>query len=92
MAACVKVDDTTVGVEAGVNAGMWAVGVAATGNLVGLGAEELARLPQDARRTLVNAARAKLIAAGAHLVVDSIAALPAALETIEAALRRGESP
>ena len=43
VAACVKVDDTPAGVEAGRNAGMWAVGVAMTGNQVGLDSQRLAQ-------------------------------------------------
>ena len=35
-AACVKVDDTLPGIEEGLNAGMWTVAVALTGNGMGL--------------------------------------------------------
>lgn len=92
MASVIKVDDTTVGVEAGVNAGAWAVGVAASGNLVGLSADELAALPQEQRQQRIDAARTRLLDAGAHLVIDTVADLPAALDAIEAALDRGERP
>ena len=92
MAAIVKVDDTTVGVEAGVNAGAWAVGVAASGNLVGLSRDELAALPDEDRTGRVAAAREALFAAGAHLVVDTVADLPNALGAIETALAQGERP
>ncbi|MCA9233948.1 MAG: phosphonoacetaldehyde hydrolase [Planctomycetales bacterium] len=92
MAAIVKVDDTTVGVEAGVNAGAWAVGVAASGNLVGLSRDELAALTDDDRAGRVAAARAALFEAGAHLVVDTVADLPDALGAIETALAQGERP
>lgn len=34
--ACVKVDDTVPGVEEGLNAGMWTIGLAVSGNEVGL--------------------------------------------------------
>ena len=44
MEAGVKVDDTTVGIEAGLNAGMWTVGIARSGNLVGLSEDELNQL------------------------------------------------
>jgi phosphonoacetaldehyde hydrolase len=36
VAACVKVDDTVPGVEEGLNAGMWTVGLAMSGNEIGL--------------------------------------------------------
>ncbi len=40
LSACVKVDDTIPGILEGLNAGMWTVGVAASGNEMGLGREE----------------------------------------------------
>ncbi|MEM9658549.1 MAG: phosphonoacetaldehyde hydrolase, partial [Planctomycetota bacterium] len=80
----VKVDDTVVGIEAGLNAGCWTVGVSAAGNLVGLSEAELAALSQDEREMKVAAAEAAFYAAGAHLVIESIADLPAAIDEIEA--------
>ena len=46
-AACVKVDDTLPGIEEGLNAGMWTVAVALTGNEMGLAVEELTALSED---------------------------------------------
>ena len=88
--ACVKVGDTPVDVQAGRVAGMWSVGVAATGNEVGLSEAELAAHPNA--QALVEAARAKLMAAGAHLVIDSVAQMQEALQTLEARLQQGERP
>ncbi len=81
--ACVKVDDTEVGIAEGRAAGMWTVGVAASGNEIGLTVEELAALDPAERETRLARARAKLLAAGAHVVVDSVADLPGALEKLE---------
>lgn len=80
--ACVKVDDTPVGVAEGRNAGMWVVGVAASGNEVGLDAEALAALAPAERETRVNRARDRLTAAGAHVVIDTVADLAEALARI----------
>ena len=44
MSDVVVVDDTPVGIEAGLNAGAWTVAVTRTGNSLGLSAEELARI------------------------------------------------
>ncbi len=77
--ACVKVDDTEVGISEGLAAGMWTVGVAASGNEIGLTAEELAALDPAEREEKLARARAKLIAAGAHVVIDSVADLPDAI-------------
>jgi phosphonoacetaldehyde hydrolase len=90
--AIVAVDDTTVGIEAGLNAGMWTVGVAKSGNLVGLSLAELNRLSPAEQQTRVVAAKRKLDATGAHFVVDSVADLPSVLDTIEAELRDGATP
>ena len=82
--ACVKVDDAPVGMAEARNAGTWAVGVAASGNGVGLDAVSLAALPPADREARISAARAALLAAGAHLVIDSVADLPGAIAQIEA--------
>ena len=82
--AVIKLDDTPPGIGEGRAAGTWAVGVALTGNIAGLSAEELAALR--------NRAAAELTAAGAHLVIDSVADLPAAVAVIEARLARAERP
>jgi len=81
--AVVTVDDTTVGIEAARNAGTWAVGIAATGNVVGLDQDAFESLPDAERTQRVAAARATLHNAGAHLVIDSIAELPEAVRRIE---------
>jgi phosphonoacetaldehyde hydrolase len=92
MEALVKVDDTTVGIEAGLNAGMWTVGISRSGNLVGLSEEELDRLTPAEQAQRVAAAEAQLYRCGAHLVVNSIAELPSALDEISEQLARGERP
>jgi phosphonoacetaldehyde hydrolase len=81
--ACVKVDDAAVGIAEGRSAGVWTIGIAASGNGVGLSAEALAALPAEERADRIAAARAALEAAGAHLVIDTVADLPAALATLK---------
>jgi phosphonoacetaldehyde hydrolase len=90
--AVVKLDDTPPGIGEGRAAGTWAVGVALSGNIAGLAAEELAALPAAERDALRARAAAELAAAGAHRVIDSIAELPVAIAEIEARLGRGETP
>jgi phosphonoacetaldehyde hydrolase len=77
--ACVKVDDAAVGIAEGRGAGVWTIGIAASGNSVGLSAEDFAALSAEDRATRVDAARQDLAAAGAHLVIDTVADLPQAL-------------
>ncbi|MDR3516319.1 MAG: phosphonoacetaldehyde hydrolase [Azospirillaceae bacterium] len=91
-AAAVKIDDTVPGIEEGRNAGTWTVGVALTGNEVGLSETELALVTGPDLITLRQRAATRLLAAGAHYVIDGIADLPPVIEDIEQRLRRGEQP
>jgi phosphonoacetaldehyde hydrolase len=92
VAACVKVDDTVLGVEEGLNAGMWTVGLALSGNEIGLPLSELEALDPAERDRRRQRAYARLHQAGAHFVVDSIAEIVPCLDDIEARLARGERP
>jgi phosphonoacetaldehyde hydrolase len=91
-AACVKVDDSPVGIGEGRAAGAWTVGVAASGNGVGLDIDELEALASDRRDRLVGAAVADLRAAGADYVIDSVADLWPVLAEISERIGRGERP
>ncbi len=90
--ACVKVDDATVGIGEGKAAGSWTVGVAASGNGVGLTYDELLALPETEHRQRVDAASAALKAAGADYVIDSVAGLWPVIEAIDARIAAGERP
>jgi phosphonoacetaldehyde hydrolase len=92
LASIVVVDDTRVGIQAGLNAGMWTVAVVRTGNEIGLGREQIKSLPADHLQTMLDAARARLADAGAHYVVDSVAELMPAIDDIERRLASGERP
>ena len=76
----VKVDDAEAGVAEGRAAGCFTVGVAASGNGVGLSAASLAALPAAERAARIARAGRALVAAGADRVVDSVADLLTALE------------
>ncbi len=92
MEAMVVVDDTVPGLEAGLNAGMWTVGVAKSGNELGLSLAEITALaPADYQRRLA-AAYDRLCRAGAHYVVDSVADLLPVIDDIDARLAGGERP
>ncbi len=88
----IKVDDTTVGVAEGVNAGAWTVGVAISGNAFGLSlADTIALSPEEFARRRARAQDA-LYAAGAHHVIDSVADLMPVVARIEGRLARRERP
>jgi phosphonoacetaldehyde hydrolase len=91
-ASVVKIDDTPVGIGEGIAAGCWTIGLSLSGNMAGLSADELAALSPAERDTLRARAAEPLKAAGAHLVIDSLADLAGALEHIEAALEIGARP
>lgn len=90
--AIVKVDDTAPGIAEGLAAGTWTVGVTASGNGVGLSLDEWNALPPADRRLRADLAGDALRRAGAHYLIDTVAALPGVLDEIEARMARGERP
>lgn len=90
--AVVKIGDTAADIEEGLNAGMWSIGVARTGNELGLSEAEVAALPAAELEERLAAIRERLLRAGAHYVVDSIADAPAIVRGIDIRLSRGERP
>ena len=91
-AAVVKIGDTVSDIEEARNAGMWAVGVAATGNEIGLSAAALAALPEADRQHRLTIARERLKAAGAHYVIDSAADAETVVDEIERHLAAEDRP
>jgi phosphonoacetaldehyde hydrolase len=92
VAACVKADDTTPGIEEGRRAGMWTVGVALSGNEAGWTLDEYERASSAERARRRAFACARLFGAGAHYVIDTLAELPEVVATIDLRLARGETP
>ena len=90
--AVVKVDDTKPGIEEGLNAGTWTIGLSKTGNEVGLNEEELAALSAEEVKRKVELATEGLAKAGAHYVVESIAEVPPIIAEIEQRLKMGDRP
>ncbi len=80
----IKVDDTEPGIGEGVAAGCLTVGVALSGNYAGLTPEELAAAPAEDVDRIRVAAGARLRAAGADHIIDTVADLPALIEKLEA--------
>jgi phosphonoacetaldehyde hydrolase len=90
--ACVKIDDTVPGVEEGLNAGMWTIGLAVSGNEVGLPQKEWKALPKAEQATKRERAYRRMQQGGAHYVVDSIADIMPCIDDIQARISRGEVP
>lgn len=92
MSACVKVGDTLVDIEEGLNAGAWTVGLARTGSELGLSQEDAESLDQSELDARLDEIHGRMHRAGAHYVVDTIADLPHLLDSIDLRLDRGEQP
>lgn len=90
--ACVKVDDTLPGIEEGLRAGMWTVGVSVSGNEVGLERADWEALSAEEQQQRRARAEQRLYSAGAHYVIDSVADLPAVIAQINQRLAQGDKP
>jgi phosphonoacetaldehyde hydrolase len=88
----VKVGDTLPDIEEGLSAGMWTIGLAKTGNEIGLNAEEIAALDPEVYEARLARAYKRMQQTGAHYVVDGISDVPPILDDINARLARGERP
>jgi phosphonoacetaldehyde hydrolase len=91
-AAAVKIGDTKIDIDEGLNAGCWTIGLSAAGNYVALSRDEFLALPYEQRRELVVRSDDMLRRQGAHYVVETIADVMPCLDDIEARLARGERP
>lgn len=92
MEALVKIGDTLVDIEEGLNAGMWTVGLAVTGNMLGLTEAEMNALPQKDLETKRKAIAEQFYKAGAHFVADGLADCLDIVKEINFRLYRGEQP
>ncbi|MFO7738546.1 MAG: phosphonoacetaldehyde hydrolase [Desulfatiglandaceae bacterium] len=90
--AVVKIGDTLTDIEAGLNAGMWSIGLTQSGNELGLSREEASRLSADEMHAGTKPIARRFRDAGAHDVVAGIWEVMPAIETINTRLARGEMP
>ena len=90
--AVVKVDDTKPGIAEGLNAGAWTIGLARTGNEVGLNLGEINALDAETLGRMLERAREELARSGAHYVVDGISEILPVIDEINMRLARGDRP
>ncbi|SIO61629.1 phosphonoacetaldehyde hydrolase [Singulisphaera sp. GP187] len=76
MSSVLVVDDTAVGIEAGLNAGALTVAVTQTGNALGLSAEEVALLPAPELQARLTQIEQDFRSLGAQMIIPSVAQLP----------------
>lgn len=91
-ASVVKIGDTVADIEAGLNAGTWTVGIALTGNEMGLSHQDVEALSDAERQSKLAPIYDKLYRAGAHYVVDALADAPPIIDAINTRLTTGASP
>jgi len=92
MEAIVKVGDTLPDISEGLNAGMWTIGLAVTGNEFGMTEAEIAAMDPNDYEACRDRAYGRMAQTGAHYVVDTIADVPPLLEQINARFAAGERP
>jgi len=90
--AFVKIGDTLPDIEEGLNAGMWTIGLAKTGNEMGLTEEQIEALDPETRQARLARAYKRMQQTGAHYVVDSVADVLPVLDEIDRRLAAGERP
>lgn len=88
----VNIGDTIADVEAGINAGAWSVGVTKTGNMTGLSREQVDSVSGEELAFMLDAAGVAMRAAGADVIIESVAELPKMLRALAEALELGRRP
>jgi phosphonoacetaldehyde hydrolase len=90
--AVVKIGDTISDIEAGLNAGMWTVGLTQSGNELGLSEQEVSRLTAQEIQAKTEPIAARYRDVGAHYVAAGIWEVLPLIEDINVRLTRGEKP
>jgi len=75
-----------VGIQAGIHAGAWTVGVVETGNSMGLSLAELNALSVEEREHRKVAIRQMFLQGGSDFVIDSVADLEPVIDIINGRL------
>lgn len=88
----IKIGDTIVDVQEGINAGMWTIGITQSGNEVGLSQNEFEALDKSSRLELTEKAKQRLTLAGAHYIADGIWDCLPIIRLIEERILAGEKP
>jgi len=81
--SCVKIGDTISDIEEGRNAGMWTIGLTRTGNMIGLDAVSVDKLPIAQKEALLKRAASEMLEAGADFVAEDLSACDPLLTEIQ---------
>jgi phosphonoacetaldehyde hydrolase len=88
----IKVDDTSPGIEEGKNFGCWTVGVALSGNALGLSKEEFEACTISEQEQRTQQARDEMSAMKPDYVIDTVADLMPIIDVINERISKGEFP
>ncbi|MBC9251228.1 phosphatase [Pseudomonas alcaligenes] len=89
---CVLIASDPLLLQAGLNAGLWCIGLASCGTLCGLAQGDWQALAANEREHLRATATLQLYRLGAHSVIDHPGELPACLADLAARRHKGEKP
>lgn len=89
---CVLVSGEPRLLQAGLNAGLWTIGLASCGSLCGLAPNEWQALSQNEREHLRGKATVQLFGLGVHSVIDHLGELDTCLADISLRRLKGEKP
>jgi phosphonoacetaldehyde hydrolase len=90
--AVVKIGDTISDIEAGLNAGVWTIGLTQSGNELGISEQEASQLSAPELKAKTDPIADRYRDAGAHFVAAGIWEVLPVIEAINARLARGEKP
>ncbi len=88
----VKIGDTLTDIQEGLNAGMWTIGLALSGNMLGLSEQEFKTQSPEALQPLRQEIADRFVKAGAHIVCEGAWDCLPALNLIDARIAEGQKP
>ncbi len=86
----VKIGDTISDIKEGRNAKVWTIGILKGSSELGLTEEEVKNLSEEELKSKLQEVSAKMLSAGAHMVIEDISKVPMAIEIINNKLANGE--
>ncbi|WP_244148974.1 phosphonoacetaldehyde hydrolase [Desulfonatronum thioautotrophicum] len=92
LSSMVKIGDTLIDIEEGLNAGMWTIGLTMSGNELGLSRKQAESLNAQELSTRLEVIADRFRKAGAHYTARGIWEILPLIEAIDARLDRGERP
>lgn len=90
--AIVKIGDTISDIEAGLNAGMWTIGLTQSGNELGLSREEVSQMSAEELKAKTDPIERRYRDIGTHYVAAGIWEIQPLIGDINAQLSRGAKP